>query len=362
MQGNVWALATASDGKQFAAGDEGGNIRIWDFDGYTLKDVRTLQHKGGVLTLAYSHDNKWLASAGYDQTIRVWNVQTGEEAWKIENAHRDEIWSLAFSPNDKWLASASLDGTAQLWDTTTHQQIGKSFEHPKGVYALAFNQDGTQLLVAGYEFEIYLWDLTNPASASTPRLLSGHQAGVNNLDFNPVYPSIFASTSDDKTLLLWNVDLSEHTPPATGLNESMEAVAFRPKGDWLASATNNKTVLLWQWNAETCAKTWNSDACKPERLGIPLTGHQTAVNNVVFLSDNILVSSSEDGQLILWNLDKAFWYQHACNIVNHSFNDAEHSQYIADKINTTLLDAVAWFSSLFGSDAPQAAPTCISLP
>ena len=214
--------------------------------------------------------------------------------------------------------------------------------------------------MAGYESDIYNWDLANLASIPSPSLLQGHQAAVNILAFNPVYPAILASTSDDKTLLLWNVNEGTHTPPATGLNESMEAVTFSPNGTWLASATNNKTVLLWQWKAEQCAQTWSTDACKPERLGIPLSGHQSAVANVVFLSDKVLISSDTDGQLIEWNLDKEYWYQHACNIVNRSFTDSEYSQYIEGKINTTLLDTVNWFSDHFGSGSTLAAPTCIS--
>jgi WD40 repeat protein len=144
----------------------------------------------------------------------------------------------------------------------------------------------------------------------------------------------------------------------------MEAVTFSPKGDWLASATNNKTVLLWQWQAEGCSQTWDINTCQPERLGIPLAGHQSAVNNVVFLSDDILISSSADGQLILWNLDKGNWYNSACNIVNRPFTDAEYGQYIDGKINTTLLATVNWFSDRFGSGIPEAAPSCIidSLP
>lgn len=364
MEGAVWALAKASNGKQFAAGDEAGNIRIWDFDGKALKEAKTLEHPDGVLTLAFSHDNKWLASAGYDETIRVWDVQTGREAWRIEHAHADQIWSLMFSPDDKWLASASFDKTAKLWDTAAHQQIGKSLQHATGVYALTFNKAGTQLVVAGYDTAIYLWDVENPASILDPGLLSGHQAAVNILAFNPVYPSILASSSDDKTLLLWNVDQAEHTPPATGLNESMEAVTFNPNGDWLASATNNKTVLLWQWPAEACAITWDKNICQPERLGIPLGGHQSAVTNVVFLSDDVLISSSADGQLIQWNLDKSEWYEHACNIVNRPFTDAEYGQYIDGKLKTTLLDTMNWFSKQFGTGIAEAAPACIldSLP
>jgi WD40 repeat protein len=360
MQGAVWALTTAPNGRQLAAGDEAGNIFLWDFNGESLNDSLTLTHPGGVLALAYSHDNRWLASAGYDQTIRVWEAQTGKEAWRIENAHTDEIWSLAFSPDDSLLASASFDATAKLWDAATHRQVGAPLKHDRGVYALTFNEDGTRLLTAGYASEIYLWDVTNPASLPTPSLLVGHQAAVNTVTLNPEFPALAASTSDDKTLLVWDIDFMEHTAPITGLNESMEAVTFRPDGAWLASATNNQTVLLWQLNAERCANNWNIDTCLPARLGTPLIGHRAAVNNVAFLSDTVLISSGADGELILWNLDKASWYERACNIVNRSFNASEYSQYIEGKLNQSILNTVSWFAGMFGSKTQQSAPPCLA--
>ena len=144
----------------------------------------------------------------------------------------------------------------------------------------------------------------------------------------------------------------------------MEAVTFRPSGDWLASATDNSTVLLWQLDSQRCAEAWDKDTCQPDRLGEQLVGHQQPVQNVVFLSDTKLISSSADGQLILWDLDKGFWYQKACEIVNRRFSKSEYSQYIEGKINTTLLDTVNWFADKFGSGTREAAPACIleSLP
>jgi len=359
MQGETWGLAVAPNGEQFAAGDETGNIRIWKFDGATLSDPITFSHPGGVLTLAYSHDGKWLASAGYDQTIRVWDAQTGKEAWQIANAHADQIWSLMFSPNDELLASASFDKTAKLWDTSTHQPVA-TLEHKDQVWALTFDETGTQLLVAGKEADIYLWDLTDLASIPpSDRLTGGHIYSVNSLAYNPQYPPLLASTSDDKSLLIWDIDTKAHTPPVLGLIESMEAVTFRPSGDWLASATDNYTIMLWELNQKTCLEKWDIDGCQPNRLGAPLVGHLTPVENVLFLSDTAMISSSQDGQLILWNLDKSYWYQQACSIVNRKLDSAEKRQYIDGKLNTTLLATVNWFSNLFGTGTPDIKPSCI---
>jgi len=268
LEGDAWALAVSPDKKHFAAGDTFGGIHVWDFDGNTLSNEQKIPNEGGVLALAYSNDSKWLASSGYsDNTIRVWDAATGKELWSLENAHNQEIWALAFSPDNRWLASASFDQTVKIWDTTTHELITEPLQHDSGVYTLAFNPNGSSLYVAGFPFNIFSYSLTDTSNIPEPQQLTGHGSAVNLLASNPNYPEFIASTSDDKTLLVWNVANGEHTPPVLGLQESMEAVAFRPSGDWLASATNNNTVLLWQFDAKRCAKEWDQDTCQPQIIG-----------------------------------------------------------------------------------------------
>lgn len=360
MERNVWALAAAWDGRQFAAGDEAGNIQVWQFDGETPGEPVMLHHPEGVLALAYSHNGQWLVSAGYDGTILVWDTATWTEAWRIEEAHTDQIWGLEFTLDDSRLASISFDRTAKIWDTATHAPVGIPLEHNYDMYALAFtNDEGTQLLTAGYLNDIHLWDVSNPASPQQLSLLKGHSAFVNSLAFNRDFPPLLASTSDDKTLLIWDVNRNEHTPAVEGLSESMEAVTFSPDGEMLASATNNSTILLWQVDSEQCSDVWNKDTCQPTQLGTPLTGHQAQVQNVVFLSDTKLVSSSADGQLILWNLDKKYWYDHACNVVRRNFTDSEKPRYITKKLNPVLLNVVAWLSDPFDADPPLEMPYCL---
>jgi WD40 repeat protein len=360
---DVWALATSPTYDQLAAGDDAGNIHIWEFDGHNLINRKSMKQAGAVLWLAYSHDGKWLASTGTDKTIHVWNAQTREEAWSIPNAHNEEVWSAIFSPDDHWLASASYDRTVKIWDVATHKLIGEPVSFSDRVYTLAFNKDGTQLLVTGYDNNIRRIDLTH----GTPQLsdkspLVGHGAAVNALAFNPVYPNILASTSDDKTLLIWDVDAEgdNHTAPVLGLNESMQAVAFRPDGKWLASATDNKTVLLWQWDAEHCGKQWDAKACQPINLGYPLVGHRLPVENVVFLSDTRLVSSDASGELILWDLNKADWYERACAIVNRRLGPDERGQYMKGEHNTWL-QVFAWIGRAFGKVSQQDTPTCLEV-
>ena len=69
----------------------------------------------------------------------------------------------------------------------------------------------------------------------------------------------------------------------------MRGVAFSPDGGTLASASDDKTVILW-------------DAKTRTRLGAPLAGHTDAVNSVAFSPDGgTLASASHDKTVILWD-------------------------------------------------------------
>jgi WD40 repeat protein len=359
MGNNVWALAVSPDRKLVSAGDEAGHIQLWNFDGKELKELKPIQHPGSVLTLAFSPREPILVSAGSGMDIAAWDIETGGKHWIIPAAHQSDIWSLAFSPDGRFLASASLDQTVKIWDVDTQKQIGDPVTFETGVYALAFNKSGDHLLVAGYDRSIAILNISPAGVASQAQPLQGHDAAVNSISFNPDAPSILASTSDDKTLLIWNVEKLQHTAPVMGLGESMEAVTFNPNGDELASATNNRTVLLWKWDANCKDITkWDPAQCQPARLGSPLVGHDTQVQNVLFLSPTKLLSSSEDGQLILWDLDTSHWYEQACAIVSDTWDRNEQIRYTDERLNMRLLGARAWWLKLTGQSLP-ASPSCL---
>jgi WD40 repeat protein len=107
----VWSLA--ADGAILAAGDDRGDIRIWDLAAGRLQRMIS-GYAGSIFTVAISPDGSLLSAAGVEGSIRFWDLDSGR-LLRLLPAHNGWVNGLAFSPSGRWLLSAGSDGTAGVW-------------------------------------------------------------------------------------------------------------------------------------------------------------------------------------------------------------------------------------------------------
>ena len=142
--------------------------------------------------------------------IGVWQVQGNKAqalAWtRVSNRNNAlaKANALALSPGGDLLAIGDVNGVISLVETATGKiRDTLAQDDTEGrVEALAFSPDGRKLAV-GTQLHIDIWSLNNPDAA--PLRLPGHRSLVTALAFDPK-GQYLASAGADRTADVWNLD------------------------------------------------------------------------------------------------------------------------------------------------------------
>nr|XP_018915708.1 PREDICTED: pre-mRNA-processing factor 17 [Bemisia tabaci] len=233
-----------------------------------------------------------LLSCSMDCRVKLWEVYNERRCVRTYYGHRQAVRDICFNNPGTQFLSAGYDRYIKLWDTETGECISR-FTSRKIAYCVKFNPDDDKqdLFVAGTsDKKIICWDTR---SGEIVQEYDRHLGAVNSITFVDENRR-FVTTSDDKSLRVWEwdipVDMKYIADPSM---HSMPAVTLSPNQKWLAcQSMDNKIVIFSALNR-----------FKLNRKKT-FTGHMVAgyACNLDFSPDmSYIVSGDADGKCYVWD-------------------------------------------------------------
>lgn len=306
---DVNGVAFSSDGK-LATCSADKTIRVWDTEDFTELSYSPLcGHTYYVHCCAFSPFSTLIASCSTDGKLILWDVKNGTKVAVLQHESQNSIRVCKFSPNSSYVVTGSDDEMLCLWDVSTKKLVRCFQGHESSVVACAFTPDSNFVVSGSTGGDLKVWDAKYGHGKFLAFVLECHDLGVTCCDFSPTFGSancysddgsvhfLLATSGQDNLVKLW--DFTAITGAGTAkvtakfkLNKHTASVmgcSFSPNGQLLASASLDKTVILW-----------DPSTYAPVQV---IDGHSRYVTCCAFSSDSqFLATGSNDRSVMIWKI------------------------------------------------------------
>ena len=223
-------------------------------------------------------------------------IATQNGIYLVERATWKLIWqsalsrannAVAFSPDGRYLAATADSGRVTIWETDHPEPVRILNLSSGGAGGAAFSPDG-RVFAAGFFQTIQTWDTQTWRKSLN---LSGHNNTIWRLVYSPD-GRYLASASTDQTILLWDLTKiqKDHKPDRVLRSPTywVRSAVFSPDGRSIAAGSGDGMIYVWE-------------IASGERL-FSLRNEQGFIWDVAYsAAGDLLASASDDGSIVLWD-------------------------------------------------------------
>jgi U3 small nucleolar RNA-associated protein 12 len=250
--------------KIVVVGNRNGELELFDIASSIL--IETVKaHDGPVWTLHVHPDGKSVVTGSADKSAKFWNFEIIQE--EVPGTKRttprlrlnhirtlkvsDDILSIRHSPDSRLLAVALLDNTVKVFFLDSLKLFLNLYGHKLPVLNMDISYDSKLIVTCSADKNVRLWGLD---FGDCHKAFFAHQDSIMQVAFVPHNQDgnghHFFSASKDHTLKYWDGDKFEQIQKLSGHHGEIWAIAVSRTGDFVASASHDKSVRIWHQTDE----------------------------------------------------------------------------------------------------------------
>ncbi|CAJ0920971.1 unnamed protein product, partial [Mesorhabditis belari] len=266
-------------------------LQVWNVDDAQPAFALT-GHMGLVHTSQVSDDGKYILGHS-SSSVRVWCGQTGVQR-HILRGHTDSVRCMRL--HGTTLVSGSDDGTLRVWDLVDGKCLHILAGHLGIVRCVQF--DGRRVVSGANDCTVKVWNVQTGECLQT---LTGHTKLVYAL---LPQRDLVISKGWDRTMRVW--DLRRATCIAILVTHQSSDSDFQLRGNFLVSFDTYSDVGVWDIR--------DGGSCIRRLQGV--NGHITSLQ---LLGSGLLVTTSYDCSVQVWDVDKGTFVRDLVRLDRHSW-------------------------------------------
>ncbi|TIA82067.1 hypothetical protein E3P89_01422 [Wallemia ichthyophaga] len=232
------------------------SIKLWDALGEYSNTKTLYGHDESVSCVRFLSDSNTntLISCGRDESIRFWDVHTGYCTRSI-HPHSDWIRVVLPSDDSSLLATASSDQTAMVVDTATGTTVSELRGHEHVVESVAWAP--TTSIANIHQL------IGESGTGSNRDNRASGSASTNGIPNNKTHSQsqsqsrnrYLATASRDKSVKLWDTSSFQCVYTFNGHDNWVKSIVFHPAGTHLLSCSEDKSIKIWDLATGRCTRT-----------------------------------------------------------------------------------------------------------
>eukprot|EP00928_Gymnodinium_smaydae_P008309 TRINITY_DN1302_c0_g1_i1.p1 TRINITY_DN1302_c0_g1~~TRINITY_DN1302_c0_g1_i1.p1 ORF type:complete len:499 (+),score=117.60 TRINITY_DN1302_c0_g1_i1:103-1599(+) len=198
----------------------------------------------GILCLdVHKEDDSRIVTGGVDSQVILFDASKEKCTQKL-TGHSKKVVSVSFHPSKDVVLSASQDSTVRVW-ANSEQKGGYACahvikRHRAEVTGLSVHPLGDYILTSSVDKS---WAVHELASGGCVRHFQDVSAPLGCMKFHP--DGLLMAGGTDKSVTMWDIKEQNVVATLAGHEGKIQDLSFSENGYYLASASEDGTVKLW---------------------------------------------------------------------------------------------------------------------